>query len=537
MAKKLERNTFPTGHGPNDFKCFGPPALKDGEFHGTKICDMGCFMQEEVDSNKYYHGSIVQSNNNQQWYVYFEYGRVGAKNPSFQFVECSSPAEAENEYSKQLESKNIKRGTWENHAVLGKRLVPRIDSKGKPQDLYIVRPQHTRSTGLPAAKTITAGTDHLDQTKLKTNGNGKTKTKKKVTHNVDPQTTSLMRDLNVATVNYTQTQMADAALPTQHALNDARAILQEALRQISNIGDSINDQVNDRELKQLTRDIYGIIPKIKDRGAAPETWILSQNNILRWQQDIDAFESALYAVDISEIDTQENPMGDLPLTMEWISPKSDLGEFLYQWWPNATRNVHGHIGKLTPKNIWKLDRHGDARKLTDYQEKVTSTRWTTPERPLHQPKRIDLGRDEAKLYAKSGTYLLAHGSRSVNLTGIMRFSLRLPKQLVGVVITGSAFGCGVYFADDIKKSAGYTSLRGSYWSGGSGGIRGRGAFMFVADVCLGKPYVTPGSRPFTSAPSGHHSVFAKAGFSGVQNNEFITYDTDSLKLRYLVEFE
>ncbi|MCK4824458.1 hypothetical protein KA005_52390, partial [bacterium] len=76
----------------------------------------------------------------------------------------------------------------------------------------------------------------------------------------------------------------------------------------------------------------------------------------------------------------------------------------------------------------------------------------------------------------------------------------------------------------------------SYWAGGSGTISGRGAFMFIADVALGKPFVAPGPRGYTAPPSGYHSVFGKAGHS-VANNEFITYSGDTNRLRYLVEFD
>ena len=37
----------------------------------------------------------------------------------------------------------------------------------------------------------------------------------------------------------------------------------------------------------------------------------------------------------------------------------------------------------------------------------------------------------------------------------------------GVIITGKAFGNGIYFAPRAKKSIGYSSLLGSYWTGGT----------------------------------------------------------------------
>ncbi len=104
MAKKLGRNAYPDSHSEDDFDAFGPAATKDGEFEGTYLADMGCFMQEEVDSNKYYHGGVYQSKINQKFYFSVEYGRVGAGNPQIQFTECIDKSEAQREFAKQMMS-------------------------------------------------------------------------------------------------------------------------------------------------------------------------------------------------------------------------------------------------------------------------------------------------------------------------------------------------------------------------------------------------------------------------------------------------
>src|SRR5262249_26007603 len=131
--------------------------------------------------------------------------------------------------------------------------------------------------------------------------NGKT-TKEKAARRpgpkVDAHTLALMRDLTVATVAYTRGSMADASLPTQAAIDEARAILAEAQKRLLKVGDNVDDQVADQDLVHLTTVMYGRIPKKKPLRAAASTWILSKDNILVWQNDIDAFESALYATDI-----------------------------------------------------------------------------------------------------------------------------------------------------------------------------------------------------------------------------------------------
>jgi hypothetical protein len=523
MSRKLDKGTYPNNSSPNDFQCFGPPAVTDGQFEVCKIADLGCFDQSGKDSNKYYHGAIVQHRSTKKWYVYFEWGRTGATSPQFQFVECSSESESQSEFASQLHDKNDKRGQWTT--IAGVRTL-----QAKPnKDCYLVRPMATRSTGLPDAKTIKLNEGAKVTTPKATNGS--TPAKK-----VDNYTLKLMQDLSVATVSYTRGVMADASLPTQKSIEEARQILQEAQKRLIKVGDDVDKQAADSELVQLTRVMYSRIPKKKALHCDASEWILNKNNILVWQADLDAFESALYVTDATE--SVNDPFEGMPLEMEWVDPKSDTGKFLYKWWPTASANKHYGVGQMKIKNMWKVARHGDQKKVESAQDSVLKEKVSIKERPLFQPsERHDLQDNTLiKRYHETNTGLLFHGTRSVNVSGILREGLRLPKQLVGVVITGAMFGGGLYWADDWRKSAGYTSMHGSYWSSGNGSVKGRDAFMFAGDVVLGNPYVAPSSGGYTDAPKGHHCVFGKAGKSGVVNNEWIIYNTRQYQLRYLVEF-
>ncbi len=526
---KLDKSTFPGSSTPEDFQCFGPPATEDGQFENCKIADLGCFDQSGKDSNKYYHGAVVQNRKTKKWYAYFEWGRTGASSPQFQFVECSSESDAQYEFAKQLHEKNDKRGQWTT--VAGIRTL-----QAKPnKDCYLVRPMATRSTGLPDAKTIKLNEGAKTTAKPAVmNGNGA----KKPSITIDTNTLRLMKDLNVATVSYTRGSMADACLPTQKSINEARDILVEAQKRLIKVGDNVDDQVADNELNQLTRVMYSRIPKKKALHCPPKDWLLNKDNILAWLADLDAFESALYVTTDSDTDASD-PFDGMPLKMEWIDPSTALGKFLYNWWPKASANRHAGVGNMKIKNMWKVARNGDQEKVEKTQGGIIDEKPRITERPPYQPtERNDLDDNTLlKRYHSTNTALLFHGTRSVNVRGILREGLRLPKQLVGVVITGAMFGPGCYFADDWRKSAGYTSLRGSYWSSGDGNVRGRAAFMFACDVVLGSPYVAPSSGGYASPPKGHHCVFGKAGRSGVVNNEWIIYDGRQNQLRYLCEFD
>jgi hypothetical protein len=86
----------------------------------------------------------------------------------------------------------------------------------------------TRCTGLPDARSIKINEGAKKKEEKPANGDGASATdkpKKKSAPKCDNQTLSLMRDLAVATVAYTRGSMADASLPTQLSIDEARAIL------------------------------------------------------------------------------------------------------------------------------------------------------------------------------------------------------------------------------------------------------------------------------------------------------------------------
>ena len=525
MAKKLGRSEYPSGLTPQDFKAYGPPATKDCEFSEAKMADFGCFMQEEVDSNKYYHAVMVTDPQG-KWWVYVEYGRVGATNPQFQFTQCDGEVDARKAFEDQCNEKNTKRGQFQTVGNM-QMLRPKA---GK--DLYLVRALNSRSVGLPDGRNISCDTT------VKTPATAKSTGPKKF--RCDAESTKLIADLLGGAVTFARTSISGGTIPSQGAIDGGRDLLEEAKKRLVVVGDDINAQVADYDLKHITYALYSKIPKIKPLRAPEKDWILSKDNIFAWSQDIDAFETALHAGGAAIETSGEDPMHGIPADMSWIDPKSDLGKWLLEWWPRATRNRHGNVGAMRIRNLWKVERHGDMdilRKQQDDTMKSMPASWNE-ERPLHQEKkRFDLTADERRLYWATNTALTFHGTRTVNVPGIIRENLRLPKTLVGVVISGAMFGGGLYWADDWKKSAGYTSLDHSYYASGGGAVKGRKAFMFAADVIMGHPHVAPGPRGYTSAPSGHHSVLGKANVSQVANNEWIIYERGRNALRYLAEFE
>jgi hypothetical protein len=486
MPHKLPKRAMPDGHTRDDFTCFGPPAVSDGAFSGTKIADLGCFAQEKVDSNKYYHAAVVQSTKTQQFYAYTEWGREGHSVVDFQFIACGSEDEAQREYETVCTAKNVKRGKWTT--VNGIRVL-----EPKPgQDLYLVRPLSRRNRGLPDGYTISVPTVATASSATAKPNAPVAATSAPV---ADAETLALLNDLNLGTVAYTRQATAGGAIPTQSAIDEGRALLAGATSRIAAVPD-VQAQLLDAELVKLSTLLYSRIGKAKPLKAGPAHWVLTSQNVVAWQQDLDAFESALHSTLSDSSATVVDPFANLPLTMSHVKPSSTEGSWLYGWAPTASRRMH-HYKSMTIHNAWRVARHGDEARLFRKQDELAgldSSAWVK-ESPLHQPQPSHGSASvpctppaRASTYARSNSALLFHGTRSVNVSGILRKSLMLPQQLVGVAITGTVppewrslmipsnrrhmmlhgagalFGPGIYLADDYMKSAGYTSLSNSYWA-------------------------------------------------------------------------
>jgi poly [ADP-ribose] polymerase len=122
---------------------------------------------------------------------------------------------------------------------------------------------------------------------------------------------------------------------------------------------------------------------------------------------------------------------------------------------------------------------------------------------------------------------LWHGTRTSNLLSILKTGFIIPPSNASHC-TGRMFGNGVYFSDQSTKSLNYAY---GYW----GGNREEKCYMFLVNVAMGNSY-TPKSYTEKLPLAGYDSTYAKAGHSGVQNNEMIVYNTAQIDPVFLVEF-
>lgn len=135
------------------------------------------------------------------------------------------------------------------------------------------------------------------------------------------------------------------------------------------------------------------------------------------------------------------------------------------------------------------------------------------------------------------TKLLWHGSRNENWLNIMSSGLLI--RPAGAVHTGSMFGDGIYGADLARKSIGYTSINGSYWSKGNSNV----AYLALYDFHIGKQHTI--KKHTNSCYSlnkdrlksmGVDSIFALKG-ADLRNNEYVIYEKGQCTISYLVEIK
>lgn len=130
-------------------------------------------------------------------------------------------------------------------------------------------------------------------------------------------------------------------------------------------------------------------------------------------------------------------------------------------------------------------------------------------------------------------HLLWHGTRIANILSIMGKGLLMPSQSPGQK-AGAMFGNGLYFANQSSKSLQYSD--GMFWASGSN--RRNKIYMFLASVVVGKDYCPNGPTGGSGRPpAGYDSFWAKAGKSGVRNDEIIVFKGGQVRLDYLVEIE
>jgi len=572
MAVKFARKQVPTGFNPSDFRYRGRPANDQGDFAGdVGVADMASVNQfDDRNSSKYYHAGVTEARG--AWFVYTEWGRISGGRSwtgagpkpgiDFMFTQCSSEHEARATFAKQCRSKNLGRLTQKQ---VGSKViwVAKADKQGKAKDAYIVQALATRERGLPDAYAIKddAGLA-LAPAPAKP---APAKRAAKPAAHYQAQVVALARDLVGGTRDYARAAAAaTGVIPTMSSIEQVRdELLPLALERIAALATAhpreqqqsqtgweraqLDLQLDDDKLIAVSKLVAALVPRVIPRGGSSRqraaATILSSDNILRVEADLDAFAGALENEDFSVVagapaNDAIDPDRLLNARLSWIDPSSTKGKWIAAVYRAMSNDRHSYIrGKLVINNIFAVERPDRDAGFVAAAKAVAAKRQaaTIRERARLQPaRRTDLAdlRDCAK---PANVFLGIHGTRAVNIHPILAGNLRLPRSLPGAQITGAAFGHGIYFATDWRKSYGYTGHGNSCWSAG-GGVAGRGFFMFLSDVIMGDAYMARACGSWSSPPKGKDSVAAYERYVGsLANDEHIIFDPNYQRIRYVVE--
>jgi len=554
MAIKLGRKQMPSGYSPSDFTYKGRPAKDQDDFGpDVGIADCVCVNQfGEANNSKYYHGGVVQSGDG-NWWVYLQWGRIKSGGESwagsvfreqdFQFVQCNSESEARSFFQKQLRSKNVAR--LMQQTIAGAEVW--TGKKGK--DGYIVQSLATRERGLPDAYSIKDDSGVQAPVKAKTPPKAPKRAVSAPTKTFDPQVVALAQALVGGTQTYTRAlSKASGITPTMDAILKVRNdLIPAALSRIQVAGNDVQSQLRDNDLVAISKMVYALVPKYIPRtGLAPEDAILSGNNILSLQQDLDAFEAALGNEDFTVEDTSTKPAVDpdmlLGAELAWLDPRGDHGKWLAQTFAAMSNNRHSYMGRggVRILNMFSVSRSKQDEAFRKAVNELARIRKGQKHghvsaglQPLNRSDLTDIS-DVAR---DANVFVGVHGTRPVNVAPILQGNFRLPQSLAGVHITGAAFGHGVYFATDFRKAYGYTG-HGSAYYGGGGQIQGRGFFMFICDVAGGKFHYPTAAWRINGAkcPDGCDSVYAHPSrISSLANDEHVIFNPAHQRIRYIIE--
>lgn len=279
---------------------------------------------------------------------------------------------------------------------------------------------------------------------------------------------------------------------TSQMVNKAESLL-NVLRFIQTTENSVE------EFNGILNELFTVIPRVMSKV---ENYIAKDPSDF---SDIYVRERKLLNTLKTSVILNEVPKGDKKVTildelgLEVTNVTDEEMELI-------RRNLDSRINVM-PKRAWRVINKKTQEKFDQY---CTNNK---------------INKDQIKL--------LWHGSGNENWLSILNLGLLIRPRFAAY--TGSMFGDGLYFAPKASKSWGYTSYYGSCWKGG----RSHTAFMGLFETAYGKPCFVDSCGNYNKQyiqKRECNCIHAKAGTSGLRNEEIIFYDTSQVTIKYLVEF-
>ncbi len=490
------------------------PLLSDGEYIIKEVHELNFFSLMGTKtvvgtSNKQYHIELQVSKIGKSTQIFSMYGATGGNlRKEWRYYNCE--IDAKTEYDVILKSK-LKKG-------------------------YVIIDVAQRAQGSEEAKKITKAVQ------LKNIDGLSDPNKKKSSLHFETQ--RLIGDLMGATNQFViQTLKCPLGQLTNAQIDKGRDALNETRKILVSAGAGQNGKMSVTLAKKdeslvtdLTNEFYRLIPHNLGQGARGQMTELMLNDldkILKKEYDLDTLlDAKLIGATLvdSSVDKQYE---SLQTTIDFVEPSTLLFKWLNDMIHKTKANNHHALGKIILLNAWKISRHGELNNFLQSVESISS-KCKTQIVP-HQMEsliinRTDLDDKNKNLYKKANVIPLFHGTRTQNLTSILKNGLLIRPS--NAYITGAMYGAAIYFGKS-TKSINYTNIKSSYWANGNDDK----AYLFISDCCLGNAKIADKSYQYNEKNiTPHHSVWARGGSSGVINDEFMLYNTKQHNLKYILEF-
>ena len=263
----------------------------------------------------------------------------------------------------------------------------------------------------------------------------------------------------------------------------------------------VKGKYNSKPFKKLVDQYLTIIPHNLGMKWSPETFLPDVTAIQKENAILDALDAAYVTATTQTDDTKDEVKVEKPKVFETklidVDNKKTI-ERIERKFSKTKNSMHRQVYNMKIENVWEVD----VAPMTKAFEKVSQ---------------------------KIGNVMtLWHGTQASNLLSILKVGLVIPPSSSSHC-TGRLYGDGVYASDQSTKALNYAT---SFWGGNDAGRY----FMFLVDFAMGKTYTPQGRGGVRRCPKGYDSTFAKAGQSGVMNNEMIVYATQQTCLKFLCEF-
>jgi poly [ADP-ribose] polymerase 2/3/4 len=279
---------------------------------------------------------------------------------------------------------------------------------------------------------------------------------------------------------------------TQSGIDSARLVL-------ANIATGVRaKKFTDTTFERSVSDYMRIVPMDVGRKKLVAENIFPDDSAIQKQNDLlDALEASLQMIMAAPADEAEDGVvKDIPKLFAaklHICNDQKVIDRLTKFYGKTRQSMHSSH-RLNVKTVYEIDIE-------------------------HMTKNF-----ESKL---DNIWELWHGTRVGNLLSIIKNGFMVPPSNASHC-TGRMFGDGIYHSDQSTKALNYAT---GWWAGS----RDPYAFMFLNEVAMGNIYY-PRNAFSGNPPKQYDSTWAKAGESGVANNEMIARRATQIRPKYLIEF-